>query len=386
MITGGILVFFHCSSNTGYAIGRLETVFFDMALNLTKDVKKIHFGYPDFNGGASSFLPSDFNNIIKFNSADSDPKSLKTIQSYIMDNKIEVVLGFDQPVSRPAYSVMRRAGIKLFVSYWGAPMSSINHGIKLLFKKIEVRLKKTRPDHFIFESNAMAETAVFGRGIVQRDVTVIPLGVDTEIFKANPLMEKYAYEIFSIPKNRKIIFYSGHMEERKGVHVIVKAANTLILERRRIDVHFLILGNLDGQEKKFAPMYAGTETEKYITFGGYRDDINWILSSPYVGVIASTGWDSFTMSALEMASSGLPLIVSNLQGLVEVIEIGKTGYLIEPGNHVDLANRIEQLIDNIDLRNEMSVAARKRIIEGFSREKQIENLTNTVQRLYDRLC
>jgi glycosyltransferase involved in cell wall biosynthesis len=384
MNPNGILIFFHCRSNTGYAIGRLETVFFEVAQRLTCDIYKIHLGYPSLAGGVPTFVEKSFENIIEFDSGDSSRKNLDTIHDYIRENKIEVAFGFDQPVWRPAYPVMRKAGIRLFVSYWGAPMSSINNGIKLLLKRMEVKLSRNKPDHFIFESKAMADAAVYGRGIESQRVSVVHTGVDTEKFKPALHNDGYAHQIFKIPKNLKIIFYSGHMEERKGVHVIVEAANELIRVRKRNDVHFLFLGNVDGQEKKFAPMYSGTETEKYITFGGYRDDIYRILPSCYVGVIASTGWDSFPMSSLEMASSGLPLVASKLQGIVEGIENGKTGYLIEPGDHVGLADKIEQLLDNPNLQESMGSAARDWILSKFSREKQIESLTEIMRELYSR--
>lgn len=377
-----ILVFFHCKSNTGYAIGRLETVFFEMAQRLTGDNDRIHFGYTSLDGGASTPLADNFRNVIRFDTADSSRKSLDAIHDYIRDNNIRIAFGFDQPVSRPAYAMMRRAGIRLFVAYWGAPMCSINHGVKLLLKRLEVGLRRSKPDHFIFESKAMADAAVYGRGIARRRISVIHTGVDTEKFKPILLDRNYAHEVFAIPGNRRIILYSGHMEERKGVHVIVEAANELIQVRKRSDVHFLFLGNIDGQERRFAPMYSGSETEKYITFGGYREDINRILPSSYVGVIASTGWDSFPMSSLEMASSGLPLVASKLQGIVEGIDNGVTGYLIEPGDYVGLADKIELLLDNPELQERMGSAAREWIVENFSRERQIESLTATVRGLY----
>jgi glycosyltransferase involved in cell wall biosynthesis len=379
MKPNGILVFFHCRSNTGYAIGRLETVFFEMAQRLTCDIQKIHLGYLSLAGGIPTFVEKGFENIIEFDSADSKRKSLDAIHKYICENKIEVAFGFDQPVWRPAYPVMRKAGIRTFVSYWGAPMSSINKGFKLFLKRMEVKLTRNKPDHFIFESKAMADAAVYGRGIEPHCVSVVPTGVDTEKFKPVLGNDNYLYQTFKIPTNRKIIFYSGHMEERKGVHVIIEAANELIRVRKRNDVHFLFLGNRDGQEQRFAHRYSGTETENFITFGGYRDDVSLILPSCYVGVIASTGWDSFPMSSLEMASCGLPVIASKLQGIVETLENGKTGHLIEPGDHVDLADKIESLLDNPRLQKKLGSAARELVLKKFSRKTQIENLFETVQ-------
>ena len=119
-------------------------------------------------------------------------------------------------------------------------------------------------------------------------------------------------------------------------------------------------------------------TNQYVTFGGYRDDIHKIMPSCYLGVIASTGWDSFTMSSIEMASCGLPLIASKLQGLREAVDDNVTGYVFPPGDHVNLSKRIMELVDNPDKWSQMSKAARKRILSGFSIDQQILKLVDII--------
>lgn len=378
----GILIFYHCRANSGFAVGRHEPDFFHMAEILTKDINKIHLGYPSYEKGLPSYVSNGFTNLIRFDSTVGNKKELGEIYNYIKRNHIDVAFGFDQPVWCPAYSAMRDAGIKLMVSYWGAPMSPKNHGIKLFLKKMEVKLRRNKPDHFIFQSKGMANLAVNGRGVSGKNVSVIYNAVDTDIFKPNISFKNYAHQVFNIPGNRKIVFYSGHMEERKGVHIIIEAANELIRSRGRKDVHFLFFGNEGGQEKRFETRYVGTETEKFITFGGYRGDINQIHPSCYLGVIASTGWDSLTMSAIEIACSGLPLIASSLEGLEETVEDGKTGYLFAPGDYIALADRIERLLDNGELQKELGSNARQRVLEKFSKKAHMENLVGTMSRLY----
>ncbi|HEY5604580.1 MAG TPA: glycosyltransferase family 4 protein [Gammaproteobacteria bacterium] len=351
-----------------------------MAKQFAENESGIHFAYKNFDNGPPETLPTDFKNIIKFDAKDGSTENLNFISRYISENAIQLVFGFDFPVALPTYSAMRKAGAKKIVSYYGASMSGINSGIKLLLKRLEVFLKPHKPDLFIFESKAMRNTAVDGRGINKKNTAIIRLGVDTNRFKPNP-ESLYAYETFNIPHNRKIVFYSGHMQTRKWVYVIVKAAAELINQRNRKDIHFLLVGNKIGEEKQFDEYYTNTPAEDYITFGGYRNDIPDILPSCYVGTIASTGWDSFTMSSIEMASTGLPLIVSRLQGLVETIEEGKTGFLFDPGDHNALADKIEYFIDNPSIRNEFSSQARKRTEMEFSKETQLQNLVSALNGL-----
>jgi len=380
MKINSILVFFHVGSNTGYAIEPLEQTFFNMAKMLVNDESNIHFAYTNMDKGHPRILPEHFKNVITFDYDDSSSDSLTSIYEYIKENGINVAFGFDQSVvNLPSYRSIRKAGVRCFISYYGAPMSSINSGMKLWLKKLQVKLIRCKPDHYIYESYAMAETAVFGRGLSQKDVSVVHTGVDTEKYCPAISETFYAHEKFGIPKNRNIIFYSGHMERRKGVHVIVKAAVELAVNRKREDIHFVITGNKNGEEKAFDEIYRGTTAENYITFGGYCDDLTKIIPSCHIGTIASVGWDSFPRSALEMGACGLPLLVSNLQGIPEAIEIGKTGFVFEPGNSEELAEKIEYFIDNPEIREQFSKNARARILEGFTLKDNEENLVKVVR-------
>jgi len=380
MKINSILVFFHVGSNTGYAIEPLEDTFFKMAQSLVGDESNIHFGYTNLNKGHPRVLPETFDNVITFDYNDDSSVALKSIHDYIKKNNINVAFGFDQSVvNLPSYRSMRKAGIKCFISYYGAPMSSINSGVKLLLKRLQVMFTRYKPDHYIYESHAMADTAVAGRGLSTKATSVVHTGVDTEKYTPSENHDEYVYEKFGIPKDRKIVFYSGHMERRKGVHVIVKAAVELAVNRKHEDIHFVITGNKNGEEKAFDEIYQGTTAENYITFGGYCDDLTKIIPSCHIGTIASVGWDSFPRSALEMAACGLPLLVSNLQGIPEAIEIGKTGFVFEPGNSEELAEKIEYFIDNPVIREQFSKNARSRILEGFTLKDNEENLVKVVR-------
>jgi len=375
---GNILFFFHCGSNTGYAIGRHERTFARMAHRLLGDYQRIHFAYPSLARGRSPGLPEGVQNILEFNPASSNKAELSRIADYVRKHEVRVAFGFDQPVRQPAYPHMRKAGVRRIISYWGAPMSSLNAGLKLLLKRIDVALARGKPDHFVFQSEGMRSLAVNGRGIPGEMTSVVHSGVDIELFRPPKFPDSYAHDAFGIPRSRKIIFFSGHMEERKGVHVIVKTAAHLVNERGRSDVHFLLLGNVEGQERRFDPLFRGTEAEGYITFGGYRPDVPEIHKSCYAGMIGTTGWDSHTLSAVEMASSGMPLIVSDIIGLREAVS-RDTGFLFPIGDHETAAERIEMLLDDEALRREMGSAARLRVEQGYTLDHQIDGLEKVVR-------
>jgi glycosyltransferase involved in cell wall biosynthesis len=373
------LVFIPFASDTGYAIAGYRDALFEAARLSTGDASRVHLACTKLVPGHESRVPIDPRNLFELDP--SDPVSVARAAQRIHTAGISTFLGVDVPTDGFPFAAFRRAGVRNVVAYHGAPVSGINRGAKLWLKRLEMRLRPNLPDHYIFESEAMRETAVHGRGIPRDATSVVYLGVDPNRFTPARARVGYAHDLFAIPPERSLVFYSGHMEARKGVDVIMRAALELVVSRGRTDVQFLLAGNRDGEEQPFLALLRGTPAEDHVRFLGYRDDLPDIEAVCRLGVIASTGWDSLTYSAIEMAASGLPIVVSRLQGLVETVEDGKTGFLFRPGDPAELSDRIEQVLDDPDLCAAMGKRARTRVLEGFTRDHQISALAAVLTRV-----
>ena len=363
-----ILLMFHCEQNTGYAIESLERTFAAAALKS---------GYSKENTLWSYTKVYDSKNNV-FEMGYYTHEDAEKFECVCNDHNVDTILAFDMPYPTKVARRAKKLGIRNIISYWGASMSSLNSGVKLLAKKLEWSLRsKAAPSHFIFESEAMRITATDGRGVPRNRTCVVPLGVDTEKYKPNP-NSKYAHLELNIPIDRKILFFSGHMEERKGVRVLIEAMNTLSNLNEIEPFHLLICGNKADESLPYEQIIRNETTRDHITFAGYRNDIPRLMESSFIGIIASTGWDSFTMSSIEMMASGLPLIVSNLQGLAETISPNKTGLYIEPGDYKDLARKIIHYHREPDTYYEHSKQARERVLAHFSIGVQIESISQVI--------
>ena len=387
-----ILLALHTPVNTGYAIEPLERLFFETALELTTEPRDVLLSYADISPGRPHWLDEYPNERFP----DLDTGQIRVLEAPYRDESdafyerfadelreagVNCVIGFDLQVNLPVIKAMRKSGVKRIATYWGAPMSSLNSGLKLLLKRIEVALRRYQPDVYLFESFGMQDTAVRGRGIPRQRTGIVRLGVDPDRFTTH-LTEGYIENEFGIPEERKIFFYAGHMEARKGVHVIVQALAHLVNDMGREDIHVLICGNKGKEADTFDTYYKGTKAVEYLTFGGYRSDIATILPNCYASIIASTGWDSFPRSSLEMAVSGLPLVVSDLPGLNETVDPGETGFLFETGNYRALAEAMVRLADDPALRQQMSRAAVARVHASFTVSHQRENFRIAMQRIF----
>lgn len=354
-----ILVMIPYPSDVGFAIGRLVSAFRQMALRLVDSPEQVHFAFNGIDKGCPA-LPVGANLLDFCHRSSSNHGALVT---YIERHRIRTIFALDMRVDAPCLKAARRAGVRHVISYWGAPMSSIV-GWKWPLKRLQVSLTRSKPDLFVFESEAMRRLGVWGRGVASSSTAIVRTGVDADRFKPGP---SDVHARFGIPSHKKIIVYVGHCVERKGIQVLMDAARALV---PRDDIHVLVLGNRDGEAEQF-------QAPGNVTFGGYQQDIPALLSGCYAGCIPSTGWDSYPMSSLEMQACGLPVIVSDLQGCPETVN-RNTGIVVPAGNHRVLADAIRELVDSPAMRERMSLAARERIERSLTVRHQVDALAQAL--------
>jgi glycosyltransferase involved in cell wall biosynthesis len=375
----GTLVMMHFPTNTGFALGALETLFHRSALEVEGgDEGRVHFSYQHLGGGHPRSLPDDFSNLVAYDFRAPTAQARKDLEDYTRTHGIERVLAFDLTPGDPAHGALRSGGARRIVSYLGAPLGSVRSGPSLWLRRLRTALQP-RADLYVFESEAMLETGVRGRGIDAGRTTIVRTGLDLDRFRPDAADPAEVKARFDIPPDRSVVFYSGHFEPRKGVAVIVEAAIHLVDEQGVEGIHFLLCGDRPGEADPYRARLAGTAAERFVTFAGYRDDIPEIMAAAHVGVIASTGWDSFPRTAMEISASGLPLVASALQGLNETVEHGVTGYLFPPGDHRALAGHVRALVDDPGTRATMGEASRALAEERYAEDRQVTELASVLR-------
>ncbi len=106
-----------------------------------------------------------------------------------------------------------------------------------------------------------------------------------------------------------------------------------------------------------------------IVWAGERDDVNRILAAVDVSVSPSLG-EALGMTILEAMAAGRPVVASNVGGIPECVEPGKTGVLVPPRDSHTLARAVNRLFSDQPLREELVQAARKHVRQHFSTNSQ----------------
>jgi len=192
------------------------------------------------------------------------------------------------------------------------------------------------------------------------NIEVIPNGVALPAFSASER-----------PSSRLSLLFLGLIGHRKGVFDLLKAFEKLV--KGNFNCVLLIGGNGDiGSLHEAAERLGISRYVHYLGWitGSKKEEI---LRISDIFVLPSYG-EGMPMSILEAMSYGIPVVSTPVGGIPEVVEDGKTGLLVPPGNVDRLAEALKYLIENEDIRSEFGRAARKKVEAKFTIEKMTERL------------
>ncbi len=164
-----------------------------------------------------------------------------------------------------------------------------------------------------------------------------------------------------------VVVFLGQIREIKGV------ADFIAMARRISDpnVRFLLAGECR-DPVKFAGSYtpadlqtlAGDDTR--IRYIGYIKDVENVYHTADIIVVPSRWQEPLGLINLEAGACNKPVVATRVGGIPEVVVDGVNGYLTEPGNVDELAERVAQLIANPALRASMGKAGREQVEQKFT--------------------
>ena len=199
---------------------------------------------------------------------------------------------------------------------------------------------------------------------VRRPVRVIPNGIDVDLFDASGQVD-FRRE-FDLPRDRPMIFFSGRMEARKGVHLLKEIAAS-ILERH--DVALVLAGQdlFHYVSATLLPYLQSKQLRGSVHFLGKLDlsQVRSGLCQSDIFLLPSV-WENCPYSCLEAMAAGRAIVCSNQGGMPELIQDGENGLLAESGNAASYIAQIERLIEDRSLRERLGRAARKTVEQSFT--------------------
>jgi glycosyltransferase involved in cell wall biosynthesis len=204
------------------------------------------------------------------------------------------------------------------------------------------------------------------------------------IFNGSPEKVQNLKIHYGFSPDDRIILYAGQLEPRKGIDKLIKAF--LLIKEWFPTTKLVIAGT--GEYDSYMPL--AQECTGRICFPGKLDKN--VLYDFYrfseMGIIPSQ-YEQCSYVAIEMMQHGLPLIISDVPGLNELVTHKETGLVCKTQPHstiqdtieaedADLAIQIEYLLSNKETGLKLAIAARKQVLERHS----LKNMGEKTQKIY----
>lgn len=201
-------------------------------------------------------------------------------------------------------------------------------------------------------------------GLKGDKIKVIYNGINTDKFV------NQSSKINHQPPNKVIIGSVGRLNTEKGMNYLIKAFKNIF--RKYPDAQLQIAGS-GPEEESLKNLVKDLNIENSVKFLGYIPDEKMAEFYNNIDIFALTPIrrESFGIAVAEAGACEKPVVVTNISGLMEVVESNKTGLIVESKNIKAIAFALIKLIEDNNLRIEFGKNARKRVLENFTEEKMI---------------
>ena len=179
--------------------------------------------------------------------------------------------------------------------------------------------------------------------------------------------------------------FVGRMIRPKGVHVLVEAQRRLA--QRGVGLELALYGNTDDGNTEGVPR---AEIEGWtrggvggggVSWHGHVADVRQVWARADIAVLPAIAREGMPRAVLEAASSGRPLIVTDVPGCRHFVRDGVEGLVVSPADPDALADALARLAGDAGLRARMGTAARERVLSGYT----IDHVTAGVRAAYAAL-
>lgn len=142
-----------------------------------------------------------------------------------------------------------------------------------------------------------------------------------------------------------------------------------LIRSKGLPCHLLLAGK-GPTEEEVRNKVNKSNLDKDVVFLGALPDVRSLLAASDCKVLVSAA-ETFSMAMLEAMAMQVPVITTSVGGAGEAIEDGVSGYLVPPGDVVQLASKIDEILNDDDRRLAMGVIARQIVVDRFGVERMI---------------
>ena len=292
-------------------------------------------------------------------------RNKRKLQKVIKEYGVDIVHARSRGPAWSGYFAAKKMGIPFVTTMHG------NHSTSFPFKKLYNKIM-TKGQRVIAISEFIRDHMIKEYHTDPSKITVIPRGVDVSQFDTSKVTERRLVQMIDrlrLPEDKYIVLLPGRLTRWKGQNVLLEALKYL----PKKDVFCVLLGD-DEKHPAFREELRRTILSEglspHVTIIGNVNDMPAAYRLANVVLSTSVRPEAFGRVPAEAGAMEKITIAPNHGGAQEIIEDGKTGWLIEPNNAKVLAEAIKKALSLSDKeRLAIGAAAKERVNERFTVEK-----------------
>lgn len=235
------------------------------------------------------------------------------------------------------------------------------------------RVTRKRNNHFIAVSEAIRRV-LLTEYIPEEQISVVRHGIDYARFAdADGVLR----EELALPADAYLIGAVTRLVRNKGMDDLLRAMKKIVQTEPR--AHLAIVGT-GPEEEALQRLARELGLSKHVHFVGFRRDIPQCLHSLDCFVSASLS-EGLGLNVLEAMAAGRPIVATGVGGILDIVEDGSNGILVEPSRPDDLAEAVLKLADDPMMAERLKAAASVTVQERFS----LDSMSSGTVAVYERV-
>jgi glycosyltransferase involved in cell wall biosynthesis len=266
---------------------------------------------------------------------------------------------------------------------YGTPMIATEHGVfirerllaintseySFFLKKLLIKLSESITELVYYKADLILSVNKFNiiweklYGANLNRIDIIYNGIDHQLFVPAPKPK----HLEGIPT----VVAAARIFELKDIITMIRSCD--VVRKVIPNVKYLVYG-----DNNAVPEYT-KECENLIdelglrdnfVLAGFHDKPHLIFSEGDISILTSIS-EGFPYTVLESMSCGVPVVSTDVGGVTEALD-DKCGFICKPKDHVEIGNRVIELLQNKELRTQMGIYARNKVIDNFTIGKFIK--------------
>ncbi|MEK7085276.1 MAG: glycosyltransferase family 4 protein, partial [Patescibacteria group bacterium] len=225
-------------------------------------------------------------------------------------------------------------------------------------------------------SNYLKELAV-SFGAAPSSITVIPNGINIRAFQnPDPILREDIKSTFGVTRDDRVIFTASRLVHKNAVDVIIKSMQLLPRHAK------LVIAGEGEDEQKLKALARALGVSDRVHFAGMvpNDQIPAYFAIAHVFARPSRS-EGLGVAFLEAMAAGVPVVATEVGGIVDFLRDGETGLAVGVNNPSDVAKKIELLLADEPLRQKLIANGRRLVEEKYQWSKIAAQMANIFEGL-----